>query len=461
MPTMRIRRRGERQEFVSIAPKVGFVGGYDGIRGIGIMMVMLEHSMATSYFNSFNGIVDVFFVISGFLITSLLLQEHRSTGRISLSKFYTRRALRLLPSLWLMLITVTVLTLAFSNDQKLIRGLPREIGSAFFYSYHLFNPIGWFLFNDTAGTNRTALITPMWSLSVEEQFYAVIAIAVIFVVRRNLINWSLVILSGIVVLAAWSMWNFHPGPAVIWFQRPDGLAVGVILAIINAKLPTEWFQRNRRWLLILGTVSLVVTTLVMLSGSLAVYKVTSQIVGVSSPPTPETYGWKPFYWPITPEEIGFPTKPFRPPSEEIMWWWRFGFFVSAMAVAPAVLCMARFPEWRFNRYLSIKPLRFLGRLSYTLYIWHYFFFKVIQAGMAGQSRVQMVVTEFVVAFAIALAVYYGVERPMLRVKLKFSSEREVVDLNTGKMVTVPGIVDPPEREHPTPAPTPDQTPPST
>jgi peptidoglycan/LPS O-acetylase OafA/YrhL len=89
-------------------------------------------------------------------------------------------------------------------------------------------------------------------------------------------------------------------------------------------------------------------------------------------------------------------------------------------------------------------------------VWHWFFFQVIQAGMKGQSRIKLIVTEFVVAFAVSLPVYYGVERRVLKIKLRFSSEREVVDLNTGKMVTIESVdadrSDPSRPDGPAPAP---------
>ena len=85
-----------RGPFVSSAPKLGLVGGFDGIRGIGVMMVLVGHALFV-YFESLVTIVDTFFVLSGFLITTLLLQEHRNTGDIGLRKFYARRAVRLRP----------------------------------------------------------------------------------------------------------------------------------------------------------------------------------------------------------------------------------------------------------------------------------------------------------------------------------------------------------------------------
>ena len=72
--------------FVSRAPRLGFVGGFDGVRGIGILMVLFNHAYS-NLSPSFAGIIDVFFVMSAFLITTLLLQEHRDQDTIDMRKF--------------------------------------------------------------------------------------------------------------------------------------------------------------------------------------------------------------------------------------------------------------------------------------------------------------------------------------------------------------------------------------
>ncbi|MGI9578087.1 MAG: acyltransferase family protein, partial [Microthrixaceae bacterium] len=82
---------------MSQAPKLGFIGGFDGIRGIGILMVLSQHAYSGLY-PSAAGIVDMFFVMSAFLIVSLLMQEHRDSHGINFRKFYARRGIRLLPT---------------------------------------------------------------------------------------------------------------------------------------------------------------------------------------------------------------------------------------------------------------------------------------------------------------------------------------------------------------------------
>ena len=77
--------------FVSKAPKLGLVGSFDGLRGMGVCMLLVGHALF-GYVESWVTIIDAFFVLSGFLITTLLIQEHRSTKTIDLKKFYQRRA---------------------------------------------------------------------------------------------------------------------------------------------------------------------------------------------------------------------------------------------------------------------------------------------------------------------------------------------------------------------------------
>ena len=125
--------------FVSRAPRLGFVGGFDGVRGIGILMVLFNHAYS-DLSPSFAGIIDVFFVMSAFLITTLLLQEHRDSDTISMRKFYSRRAVRLLPSAYLCIVAWFVVTILFARDR--LSTLVGEAAAAVTYLYEIFYPVG-------------------------------------------------------------------------------------------------------------------------------------------------------------------------------------------------------------------------------------------------------------------------------------------------------------------------------
>jgi peptidoglycan/LPS O-acetylase OafA/YrhL len=142
----------------------------DGLRGIAILMVVAFHARVPGFGGGFAG-VDVFFVISGYLITRLLLRELDTTGRISFSGFYARRARRLLPALGALLVTMAVVVWPLLPAAYERRGLATSIVFASLFSANL-------LFYHRAqdyfaDSSRPDPLTHTWSLSVEEQFYLV------------------------------------------------------------------------------------------------------------------------------------------------------------------------------------------------------------------------------------------------------------------------------------------------
>src|SRR5207249_4767268 len=148
------------------APALDHVRALDGVRAIGVLLVFLFHLNVIGFSAGFIG-VDVFFVLSGFLITSLLLAEMNKTGKIKLSAFWARRARRLLPALVLVLVVVALVTMetATFSERASMRG---DLVSTTLYvaNWHFIHTASYF--------NNTGVISPLqhtWSLSIEEQFY--------------------------------------------------------------------------------------------------------------------------------------------------------------------------------------------------------------------------------------------------------------------------------------------------
>src|SRR5581483_4761336 len=149
----------------------------DGFRAVAIVGVLVAHYNLTTHLQSFTrgGIlgVDVFFVLSGFLITSLLVEEIAGTGRLAIGAFYTRRALRLFPALFAM-VAVTVVALRLDNK------LPGSTGMLSFHSLaREVVPVltywdNWFR---AFALGPATPLSHAWSLSIEEQFYIVWPIA--------------------------------------------------------------------------------------------------------------------------------------------------------------------------------------------------------------------------------------------------------------------------------------------
>lgn len=416
--------------YVSEAPRLGFVGGFDGVRGIGILMVLFNHAYS-QLSPSFAGIIDVFFVMSAFLITTLLLQEHRDTSTINMRKFYSRRAVRLLPSAYLCIIAWFVVCLLFDRERLAV--LWQEAVAAITYVYQLIFPVG-LLSVDPSMAGKTS-IDQFWSLAVEEQFYLVIAITVLVCIRKKWMTQLAVILCVIAAWIGWQRWTGHAGPvsipsnpdeislqrglSLLWLSRPDSLMWGVGLAVLNSKLPDPLPQRWRKALPWVGLVGLVVSFACMLVAS-GFLKDLATKAGLPYPFVPMA--------PVDPVQ-----------GLDGTYWINFGHTVTALAFAPAMLAMARIKDWWPNRALSWKPLRFLGRMSYTVYVWHTLVYFIVLELLGGndilgeKTRVPILAAITIVA---CLPVFYGVEQRMLRVKLRYASEKEVLDLNTGKMMSV-------------------------
>src|ERR1043165_5262412 len=141
----------------------------DGVRGIAVVLVVVAHfaSLSTeNYHYFFAGLlgVDIFFVLSGFLITSILLQEFEVTNRINLKRFYVRRFLRLMPAYW-----ACVLVMHFAGPLLLSPWEAQQAGSNRTLFFALIYMTNWQLvFGDYIG-----VFTHLWSLAVEEQFYLI------------------------------------------------------------------------------------------------------------------------------------------------------------------------------------------------------------------------------------------------------------------------------------------------
>ncbi len=204
--------------------------GLDAVRGFAISLVLLSHlviyheqtEILKSHGLAFGRAgVSIFFVLSGFLITRLLLREQMRFGNIDYKRFYLRRFARLLPAMWLYLLTLLSLWLV-----GFLQGLP----------WHSFAASLLYVRNFFSRGHETA---HLWSLSIEEQFYLLWPLVLsTFRSRQNLL--SLMIFSAIVVIA-WRFIAFHAGLADVGRLytgtdfRFDSLMYGAILAVVQEK----------------------------------------------------------------------------------------------------------------------------------------------------------------------------------------------------------------------------------
>ena len=360
----------------------------DGIRAVAVLAVMAFHFLGAEYFAGGLIGVDVFFVLSGFLITSLLLDEQNRTGAVSLRGFYHRRVLLLFPAMYTLLGLVAVAAIFIGAEYPSVWA---ELGAAALYSYQIF--LGLFGF---ATPDSPRVLFHLWSLSVEEWFYFFWPFLLLLGLRsrarqRTLIAaasagagfWVLVRLSGEAVGVNWTHDDPFVGTGVTYVgevlyrfsaMRFDQLLVGCLLAVVvrrYALVASGPGAPRRRWLdaaAALGTLVLVAELL--LAGR----------VGAFDP-----FG-------------------------------SIGFNLALAGIPFAVLWIHLNPRVGPARWLSLPLAVWIGKRAYGLYLWHEVL-NILTPKPAGTAALLVRLVVLVVAsMGVAELSWRFIESPFLRRK---------------------------------------------
>ena len=358
-----------------MAARQGSIPSLDGLRAISILIVLLAHFVSNKVFPGGVG-VYVFFVISGFLITRLMFVEQNKNGSISLPLFYARRILRLYPVIIVFAATVIVL--------KLLLGLPYDLiepASAlgyftnYLYSYYYDH-----------GIKPIMPFEVFWSLSIEEHFYILFPITFLLL-RADPVRlfWALIALCagclGLRLLVAW----LHPEyvHTLVFYLRSqyrlDSIGFGVIMAVA-----CEMDQGRRILCTLAQPASAAIAALVILVCLL-----------VRDPWFRETL--------------------------------RYSFLGAGITVLVSAVLFG--PRYRFTHWiLNTSPFRWIGRLSYSLYVWHEGVAYFLPVGVL--PKWQQAAIKLATTFAAAIISYYAVERPFLGLRGHFRSSRASKPIDT-------------------------------
>lgn len=353
---------------------MGYLPGLDGIRALAVIGVLLYHADIAWLPGGFLG-VDVFFVLSGFLITSLILEEFDRSGRIDFAKFYLGRARRLLPPLVLLLAVVAVAAAFFFRDAA-AQVRADTIASIFYVNNW------WYILNDSSYfefIGRPPLLKHLWSLAVEEQFYlAWPAITYLIVRRAGRRGVRIAALVLAVLSTAWmitlSVQNGFPeyaDPSRAYFGT-DSHAMGLL---IGAALATAWRPGRLKAALTPGAKWLITGT-----GVAALLVVVWFFVFV---------------------------------GEFTTWLYRSGGFLVLAVVVAVLIAMATHPASPLGGWLGTQPWRYIGQRSYGLYLWHWPIFMVTRPQLdVPLDGIPLLALRLALTFGIAELSFRFVEMPI-------------------------------------------------
>ena len=361
--------------------KSKYLPSIDSLRALAVLAVIIYHVDVNYLPGGFLG-VDLFFVLSGYLISSLIIKEYRKTGSLNLYNFYIRRARRLLPAVYFM-ITVGLVVMVLFNEVLLRKS---HLDAIFGYIY---SSNWWYIFHKLDYFDSFGAQSPfkhLWSLAIEEQFYMIFPLLFLLVNRKKKSkdgtyklnkNFLYVVLGLILVsLIAHILLFDINNISRIYFgtdTRAFSLLVGVVGAILYPmeRLHTKVTPQQNMLYSVVSLVSIATLITVM------IYT-----------------------------------------SEYNTLLYRGGFLLVAILGLIVIISSGK-QHTLMSRLLSFKPVVFIGKISYSLYLWHFpVLVLTTPVSEIGNPNIFFVILRIVLTFAVAIVSYVFVETPIRKLGFK-------------------------------------------
>lgn len=373
-----------------------YIPGLDGLRAFAVLSVIAYHFGFGWASGGFLG-VDIFFVLSGYLITSIVLPAHGNQIELNLKDFWFRRIRRLLPAAYVMIITTFVWVVLFNRD--LLNTVRGDAISSIFYTSNW-----WFIFHKLSYFDSFGSPSPLknlWSLAIEEQFYIVWPIVLLggLYVLKKRSTFSIVILIGVLTSAILMGVMYQPGfdPSRVYYgtdTRSFELLIGCLLAFVWPMKRLSSKNLSIQLRNILNMTSFITFGILILS-----------VIFI---------------------------------DEYQSFLYRGGMLLVCLNTAILIACVCH-PSSLLGKLLSWKPLRWIGTRSYGIYLWHY---PVMVLGTPvqeiGNPVYWHVGLQVVLTFVIAELSYRFIEVPIRKQGFR-SFLQQYLSINIFKWKTAPNV----------------------
>ena len=361
--------------------KSKYLPSIDSLRALAVLAVIIYHVDVNYLPGGFLG-VDLFFVLSGYLISSLIIKEYRKTGSLNLYNFYIRRARRLLPAVYFM-ITVGLVVMVLFNEVLLRKS---HLDAIFGYIY---SSNWWYIFHKLDYFDSFGAQSPfkhLWSLAIEEQFYMIFPLLFLLVNRKKkskdgtykLNKNFLYVVLGLILVS---------------------LIAHILLFDINNISRIYFGTDTRAFSLLVGVVGAILYPMERLHAKVTpqqnmLYSVVS-LVSIATLITVMIYT-----------------------SEYNTLLYRGGFLLVAILGLIVIISSGK-QHTLMSRLLSFKPVVFIGKISYSLYLWHFpVLVLTTPVSEIGNPNIIFVVLRIILTFVLATASYVFVETPIRKLGFK-------------------------------------------